>query len=209
VLDLFQLHSPPVELLREPAGPLETLARLRAEGLIRAIGVSARSPADALVAAARPEVDCVQVNFNLLDQRALESGLFDACAARGVGVIARTPLCFGFLTGRSAADQVYGAHDHRSTWSVAQREAWASGPALFAAWRGGGAETAAQFALRYCLSQPAVTCAIPGMLTPSHVAENAAASELGALPAAALAAIADTYRRHSFFVREPRKEPSS
>lgn len=199
-LDLYQLHSPPAELLAAQQSPLAELAALRAEGKIRAVGVSARSPQDALAAATHPLVDCVQVNFNLLDQRALEVGLFEACAQRGMGVIVRTPLCFGFLTGRYRADEPFHAGDHRSRWSLAQRERWASGGDAFDAWRAGNFETEAQFALRFCLSFPAVSTAIPGMLTPAHAEENTAASDRGPLPERAIVGIRDTYRRGTFFI---------
>lgn len=199
-IDLYQLHSPPAALLEQANGPLETLAGLKKRGLVRSVGVSVRSPADGLLALESGKVDCLQVNFNLLDQRALDSGLFEACLEKRVGVIARTPLCFGFLTGRYRADQQYAESDHRSRWSGAQRERWASGHELFSRWRSSDAETAAQFALRFCLSFPAISAAIPGMLTAGHVDENAGASALGPLPDAALPEINALYRQHEFFV---------
>jgi len=61
-------------------------------------------------------------------------------------------------------------------------------------------QTPAQFALRFCLSYPEVASAIPGMLSPEHVQENAAASELGPLAAGEIARIGAVYRQHSFFV---------
>lgn len=200
-IDLYQLHSPPAAAITQADGPLATLAEFKSDGKVRAIGVSVRSPEDGLTVARRRLADCIQVNFNLLDQRALDSGLFAECARQGIGLIARTPLCFGFLTGQYRADQAYAASDHRSRWSDAQREKWASGPKLFAKWRSTTSETGAQFALRFCLSFPEVTSTIPGMLTRPHVEENSAASALGPLPAAALAEINSLYRQHEFFVR--------
>jgi aryl-alcohol dehydrogenase-like predicted oxidoreductase len=199
-IDVYQLHSPPAELLAGSGGPLEELQALKKSGHIRAVGVSLRAPQDGLAIAEQRKVDCVQVNFNILDQRAIDCGLFDACAANGVGVICRTPLCFGFLTGKYRADADYAASDHRSRWSVHQRQRWALGAELFAKWRHGTPETPAQFALRYCLSFDAVTCAIPGMLTADHVDENAASSDLGPLPAAALTEIRQHYRGQEFFI---------
>ena len=51
----------------------------------------------------------------------------------------------------------------------------------------------AQFALRWILMHDAVTCAIPGGKRPSQVRENCAASELAALPEAAMAAVRGIY----------------
>jgi aryl-alcohol dehydrogenase-like predicted oxidoreductase len=199
-VDVYQLHSPPDHLLLQEDGPLRVLQALKEEGKTRAVGVSLRAPQDGLEVVTSGSVDCIQVNFNLLDQRAIDCGLFDACAAHNVGVICRTPLCFGFLTGKYAAGAQYVASDHRSRWSLTQRERWVSGTELFAKWRGGDDETPAQFALRFCLSFEAVSCTIPGMLTPTHVDENTAAARLNVLPRSALEEIRRRYREQEFFV---------
>ena len=199
-IDLYQLHSPSLGALRSQELRHE-LDRFRADGKVRAYGVSARSPEDALVAVSELGFKCVQANFSLVDQRALECGLFDACRLARAAVIARTPLCFGFLTGRYSAASAFDPHDHRNRWSPEQRERWAAAMGLFVtamAKRPG--ETPAQFALRFCLSCPEVASAIPGMLTPEHVRENAAAGDLGPLAPGELAQIAAVYRQHSFFV---------
>jgi aryl-alcohol dehydrogenase-like predicted oxidoreductase len=200
-VDLFQLHSPPIDLLLRDARLVAMLERLRGEGRIRAYGISARSPEDALIAVRDLGFRCVQVNFNLLDQRAMELGLFELCQREGAGVIGRTPLCFGFLTGQYPAAARFDADDHRSRWSPAQRERWASGLGLFLAEvKSGTEQTPAQFALRFCLSFAALSTVIPGMLTEEHVLENAMASEFGALPDAERAAIVEVYRGNRFFV---------
>lgn len=198
-VDLLQLHSPPLDALRPEV--LESLKSLQSEGLIRACGISVRSPDDGIAAVEKLGFRCVQANFNLVDQRVIENGLLERCAAAGAGVIARTPLCFGFLTGRYAAATQFDPHDHRNRWSVEQRERWANALGLFvSAVRGRSSHTAAQFALRFCLSFPAVSTTIPGMLTDEHVAENTAASDLGPLAEPDLRALIDVYREHSFLV---------
>ena len=200
-VDLYQLHSPPAELLVRDGSIVAELQKLKAEGKIRAYGLSARSPEEALLALRHLPIACLQVNFNLVDQRAVESGLFDECNAKGTGVIARTPLCFGFLTGHYSAATRFDPYDHRNRWSAEQKERWAGALGLFLdkskSRRG---QSPAQFALRFCLSFPAVATAIPGMLTVEHVADNAAASDLGPLPAQECEEIVAVYRNHSFFV---------
>jgi aryl-alcohol dehydrogenase-like predicted oxidoreductase len=199
-VDLYQLHSPPLDLLRD-GRVLVCMERLRARGTVRAIGVSVRSPDDGLAAVREIGAQCLQVNFNLLDQRARENGLFELCAERGVGVIVRTPLCFGFLTGHYAANDAFSTSDHRNRWDPAQREKWAGAYRLFtSALQAPVEQTPAQFALRYCLSFPAVSAVIPGMLTIEHVSENAKASELGALLEPERAAIGHIYKQHEFFL---------
>jgi aryl-alcohol dehydrogenase-like predicted oxidoreductase len=199
-IDLYQLHSPAPDAYGE-----ETVAVLRAmqqEGKIRALGLSARSPAEALDGARRFGFPSVQVNFNLLDQRAIECGLLEAAGREGIGIVVRTPLCFGFLTGRYAAGDSFHEHDHRSRWSSGQRERWADAPRLFESlFTGLPGQTPAQFALRYCLSHAAVSTAIPGMLTASHVQENSKAGEQPPLSAAEQEQVADIYAGREFFVK--------
>jgi aryl-alcohol dehydrogenase-like predicted oxidoreductase len=180
-VDLFQLHSPPLDLLQSDPAVLRWLLALKETGRARAVGVSVRAPADGIVVARHYEVDALQVNFNLADQRAVTSGLLDLCAARGIGVIVRTPLCFGFLTG-AFGNAAFVESDHRSRWPAEQRRRWHEASALFARCRAGDPrQTPAQFALRYCLSYPGVWTVIPGMLTVRQVEENVRASDLGPL----------------------------
>ncbi len=148
-------------------------------------------------------VASVQVNFSLVDQRALDSGLLAACGEHArVGVIARTPLAFGFLTGKYDGGSTFDPSDHRNRWSVEQRQLWADAMRAFVAQLGGqAAQTPAQAALRFCLSHAAVSSAIPGMLTAREVEENAAASDLGVLPEAERAGLCEAYRGREFFVQ--------
>lgn len=199
-IDLYQLHSPPIGLIEEDQTILACMEALQREGKIRAFGVSVRSPEDGLVAATLG-IKCLQVNFNLLDQRAAENGLFDLCQDRGVGVIGRTPLCFGFLTGQYSSRQEFDSTDHRSRWKPEQRDKWAGAYPLFlSALRDPGGQTPAQFALRFCLSFPAISSTIPGMLTAAHVDDNTRASELGGLRESERSAIMTIYREHDFFL---------
>lgn len=182
-VDLFQLHGPTVAELAGMPTTLAALEALRGNGGIRAWGVSVRSPAEGLAAIERLRVPVVQVNFNLADRRAIDCGLLDLAARLGVGIIARTPLCFGFLTGRLAPDTVFAADDHRSRWPREQIVRWATqGRAVLEDVARAERQTPAQVALRFCLSHAAVATVIPGMLRPAEVEENVAASDGGPLP---------------------------
>jgi aryl-alcohol dehydrogenase-like predicted oxidoreductase len=68
--------------------------------------------------------DCIQINFNVLDQRIRENGLLKLCADQSVVCILRTPLCFGFLSGTVNADPDFSPSDHRHRWSPRQRALW-------------------------------------------------------------------------------------
>jgi aryl-alcohol dehydrogenase-like predicted oxidoreductase len=130
-IDLYQLHDPPMDLLENDERILDTLHSLKQEGKVRAFGVSLRSPGDGLVAIQKLGLWCMQVNFNMVDQRAMENGLMALCESEGVGFICRTPLCFGFLTGKYDPETKFAAYDHRSAWSPEQVALWASAPQLF------------------------------------------------------------------------------
>lgn len=199
-IDLYQLHSPSIGLVEEDQEILACMEALQREGKIRAFGVSVRSPEDGLIAV-KLGVKCLQVNFNLLDQRAAENGLFDLCQERGVGVIGRTPLCFGFLTGQYSSRDKFDATDHRNRWKPDQRDKWAGAYPLFlTALQDREEQTPAQFALRFCLSFPALSSVIPGMLTVAHVDDNTRASDIGGLRDSERSAIMAIYREHDFFL---------
>jgi aryl-alcohol dehydrogenase-like predicted oxidoreductase len=197
-IDLYQLHSPQMDLPNwdEILGALE---RLRANGTIRAYGLSARSPSDAAMAVERYGVAVVQVNFNLIDHRATDDGLLALCAARGVGVIARTPLCFGFLSGRLTGEETFAAGDHRANWPREQLRRWASAPAVFRSVIQDDRRTLVHLALQWCLSNPAVSTAIPGMLTRAEVEEDTAVTAFPPLTEAEVIAIRRAYREHVFY----------
>jgi aryl-alcohol dehydrogenase-like predicted oxidoreductase len=204
-VDLLQLHNPTAEALGD-AQLHEALVRLQESGKIRAWGVSARSPAEAIEALTTFGAPVVQANFNMMDVRAIDSGLLAEAARRGAGFVGRTPLCFGFLSGTISRDAGFPPGDHRLGWSREQLDNWIDGAAeLLAAVGARPGRDGAQAALRFCLSQAAVSTTIPGILTAAEAAENAAASALGALPAAAVAAVLDINTRRRFFVARARR----
>lgn len=198
-LDLYQLHTPPMETLERSPEILKTLALLELEGKIRAFGVSVRSPEDGLVAIDRFGVKVLQVNFNLIDQRALDSGLFERAREQRVGIIARTPFNFGFLTGKYANLQ-FDSRDHRSGWPREQLERWAEAAVLFAKLNTGSTRTLAQLALQFCLAPESVATVIPGMLDPEEVVENVGAAQLQPLSPDEIATIRAIYQEHEFFI---------
>jgi len=200
-VDVLQLHNPSVEIVHSEE-VLSVLDQLVQQGKVRAWGLSMRAPADALRVLQFAEPATLQVNLNMLDVRAVDCGLFDAAQTRGTGIIARTPLCFGFLSGTVCPDTVFPPGDHRLGWSRSQIEAWCNGAAqVLGAVPQPPGSTATQAALRFCLSFPAVSSVIPGMLQPEEVEQNAEASRLGPLPAAATEAVLALNRAETFFAR--------
>jgi aryl-alcohol dehydrogenase-like predicted oxidoreductase/nucleoside-diphosphate-sugar epimerase len=204
-IDLLQLHNPTIDLLRQQPEILETLEALRREGKIGAFGVSTKAPAEAVLAIREFAIPVVQVNFNLVDHRALESGLLELAASTQTGVIGRTPLAFGFLSGMLGADTRFPEGDHRATWPAEQIQRWAGAARAFVgSIAARERQSLSQIALRFCLSYKEVGTIIPGMLRPEEVDENAAASDQGPLAPADLAAIRDVYSRSEFAVARPK-----
>lgn len=201
-IDLYQLHSPPGEFIRntdEVSLTFDALNGLKRNGKIRALGISVRSPSDGLFVAENLDVDFLQVNYNLIDQRAQEIGLFDYCKKKGIGIIARTPLAFGFISGRYAPGQKFSAPDHRANWPQEQIDRWAASHELFTAINEKKKRTNVHLALQFCISDDAVATVIPGMLTRKEVEENAQAADLPPLTLAELKKIKTIYQTQYFF----------
>jgi aryl-alcohol dehydrogenase-like predicted oxidoreductase len=197
-IDVFQLHNagPGVVLNQPHIG--ELLSRFVQEGKVRIYGFSTLSPDDAVSLLDFPDTACFQVNCNLLDWRAIDGGLFDRAKSHGIGLIARTPLAFGFLTGRFEKDVVFPAQDHRSRWSREKIAAWVEATnAIFTELNIPiGEPSRVAVALRFCLSFEAVSSVIPGMFTRQEVLTNIAAIEAGPLDSGQLRCIEQVYRSH-------------
>lgn len=203
-VDVLFLHNPPLDVL-EAHDVREALARLQSSGKIRAWGASAKGPADALQALRACDVPVIQANFNMMDVRALTTGLFDEINRRGAGFVARTPLCFGFLAGTITRDTKFPPGDHRLGWSPAQLGSWIDGASdLLAAVSASHGLAGAQAALRFCLAFAEVSCTIPGILSPTEAEQNAAVSALGPLGEEAVDAVLQINRERQFFVVPPK-----
>ena len=207
-LDLYQLHNPSPEILEESGQEIfETLDALKREGKIRSYGISLRSPGEGLLIVKKWPVPCVQANLSVVDQRARENGLLDLCRSEGIGFIGRTPLCYGFLTGKYSQESVFGPLDHRSKWPPEQIVLWAKAVDLFDSVAQRQRQTAAQIALRFCLSYPGVSAVIPGMLVGSHVKENVPASDFGPLGQEDLNTMEKIYEENTFFLEKAKAGP--
>lgn len=198
-IDIYLLHSPTIAMLRDDSAIVATLQTLKEVGKIRAYGISARSPDDCLALIQEFDFKVVQVNFNMIDQRAIDNGLFDLAFEKRVGIIVRTPLCFGYLTGKLHGNEKFEGIDHRANWPVEQLQRWAKAPDLFSFLNQGKNRTPAQLALRFCLDYKSVSTVIPGMMNRNEVKENILASSLEALNAEEMARIKLIYENNIFY----------
>ena len=195
-LDLYQLYNAPIEIIDEEV--INTLQEFKKEGLIKEFGLSLKSPREGLRAIALG-FKILQINFNMIDQRAWDCGLLDEAKKKEVKLIARTPFCFGFLTGKLGKLDFH-ARDHRSSWPKAQLEKWLEAAKMFDQLNEHGNRSLAVLALKFCLTAEAVSCVIPGIQTPLDASENAAASHWPDLTHEEIKAIRDIYQQNNFHV---------
>ena len=156
--DLLQVHN-----LVDWEVHLRTLRAWKAEGRVRYIGLTTshgRRHAELERAMLREPVDFVQFTYSLADRDA-ESRLLPLAAERGIAVIANRPFDGGELFDRVRGRRLPG---------------WAA-EIDCANW--------AQAFLKFIVSHPAVTCAIPATSRADHMLENMGALH-GRLPDAAL-----------------------
>jgi aryl-alcohol dehydrogenase-like predicted oxidoreductase len=207
-IDLLQLHCPPNEVYYRPE-VFEVLEDLVAAGKLRHYGVSVKSPEEGLKAMDYPNLQSVQIIFNMFRHRPAEL-FFAEAKRRKVGILARVPLASGMLTGKMKAGTSFEATDHREfnrhgekfdvgeTFSGVDYETGLKAvEGLRAVCPPGW--TLTQFALRWILMHDAVTCAIPGAKRPQQAEENCAAADLPAISAEAMEAVKRIYAR---YVRE-------
>jgi aryl-alcohol dehydrogenase-like predicted oxidoreductase len=203
-LDLVQLHCPPTEVYYMPEvfGVLDDLV---SAGKIRFYGVSVEKVEEALKAIAYPNVQSVQIIFNIFRQRPIEL-FFPQAIQHKVGILARVPLASGMLTGKLKRDSQFTADDHRSfnrhgeafdrgeTFSGVDYE---TGLQAVDELRGLMPEgmSMAQFALRWILMFDAVSTTIPGAKRPSQLEDNVNAAIMPPLTDETMQKVAEIYNR--------------
>jgi len=201
-LDLLQLHCPPTTVfyLPEVFAVLDDLVK---SGKLRYYGVSVEKVEEALKAIEYPNVQSVQIIFNIFRQRPSVL-FFPEAEKRRVGILARVPLASGLLTGKFNRNSAFESEDHRKfnrhgeafdrgeTFSGVDYETGLRTVETLRPLVPAGA-TLAQLALRWILMFPAITCAIPGAKRPDQVDDNLGAGKLPPLPPAAMEAIRRLY----------------
>jgi diketogulonate reductase-like aldo/keto reductase len=147
-IDLMQVHN-----LVDMDTHLATLAQWKAEGLVRYVGIThytASAHAEVGRALDRHHVDFLQINYSVVE-REVERWLLPMSRERGIGVIANRPFATGDLT-RAL---------HRRPLPPIAAELQCA--------------TWAELLLKYVISHPAVTCAIPATGSVEHLRQNMSA----------------------------------
>lgn len=203
-IDLLQFHVWVDEWLLDADWPEveRTMQALIVDGTVRAWGISINDhePGSALQAVSRCDlIASVQVIYNVFD-RSPERQLFPLCRERNVGVIARVPLDEGGLTGKIGPDTRFPRGDWRDEYFRGKRRAEVQArvrrlePVLLKE-----ATSLVEGALRFCLSDPAVSTVIPGMRTPEHARANCAVSDGRVLSGELLAALKEHQWERNFY----------
>ena len=184
-LDIYQFHTwaPAFNVADEW---FEAMTRLKQQGKIAAIGVSVpdMKPDVVVGALALGKVDAVQVIYNIFEQIP-RWNLFPASMEFGTGIIVRVPFDEGALTGKFRADTAFPEGDVRRRYfrgknlpAVVRRveEIRQHKNGTFPGM------TMAEYALRFCLSHPAVGTVIPGIRTVAQADANIRAGDGVPLP---------------------------
>ena len=156
--DLLQVHN-----LLAWEEHLPTLFAMKASGRLRYVGITTsegRRHREVEAIMRKQPIDFVQVSYNLLD-REVEERILPLAAERGIAVIVHRPFREGALLRELQRHPL---------------PPWAAEI---------GCDGWAQFALKFVVSHPAVTCAIPATTRVAHVRQNMGAA-LGRMPDAAM-----------------------
>jgi aryl-alcohol dehydrogenase-like predicted oxidoreductase len=201
-IDLLQLHCPHPRVYDMPEvfGILDDLVR---EGKLRYYGVSVETCGEAIRAIRHPNVQSVQIIFNMFRLKPAEV-FFPQARRQQVGILARVPLASGLLTGRLDRSSSFAADDHRrfnrngeefdkgETFSGVPYDVGLDAVDRLRPLVPNGA-TMAQWALRWILMEEAVTTTIPGARNVAQARENAAAAGLPPLSDTVMADVRAVY----------------
>jgi len=116
-IDIYQLKGPSNELIKR-GEIFETLDLLKTKGMIRFSGISAVNAVnidDAFICCESNCIDTIQIMYNLL-YTVPEEKLLNLTAKNNIGVICRSPLSSGLLTGKINENTIFDMEDDRKTF---------------------------------------------------------------------------------------------
>jgi aryl-alcohol dehydrogenase-like predicted oxidoreductase len=154
---------------------LDAFDRLKAQGKIRAYGVSTNEIDHLRNFDRRGTCDTLQVDYSIMN-REPEGRVLPYCLDRSIGVIVKGPLKMGVLTGKFDGASTFAEGDVRRGWPDERwfREALERVEDLRPLERG---KPLSEAALAFVLHHPAVAAAIPGAKYPEQIESNASAAD--------------------------------
>jgi aryl-alcohol dehydrogenase-like predicted oxidoreductase len=206
-IDLLQLHCPPTQVYYMPE-VFDILDDLVKEGKIKYYGVSVEKVEEGIKAIEYPNVQSVQIIYNMFRQRPAEL-FFELAKKRKVGILARVPLASGLLTGKMKPDTKFEPDDHRAfnrhgesfdkgeTFAGIDYEVGLKAVEELKSICPSGM-TMAQFALRWILMNDAITCAIPGAKNEKQAEDNFSAGDFPPLPDEIMSKVKEIYEKYIY-----------
>ena len=197
-VDVFQLHQPPED--KETMNRvLDEMDRFKEEGKIRSLGASIKGPdvSDATVALCHQYIDTgrlgsIQIVYSILRQKLLP--VIEKAEQSGVGVIVRTVLESGLLTGKYKPGHTFSGLDQRRRYKADHLEfilktveeigRFAVRPPF---------ENLAETAIRFALEPTGVSTIIVGAHRPENVKRNVKTAELPGLDSEVLEKLRKEY----------------
>ena len=183
-LDLIQCHI----WYEDPTTPvmIEGFKALKAQGKVRAWGVSTSNLDLVKTFNAGGDCDTLQIDYSILNRQP-EREIFPYCRESGIGVIVRGPIAMGILAGKFHEESRFHEGDFRQAWIEDELQnaqfhkdlrtverlrpiAEACGVSLV------------ELALRFVVAHPAVSTVIPGARNGEQAASNTDAGAKGPLP---------------------------
>lgn len=179
-IDLYQYHSwGDDQIFADDVQAV--LLKAKEEGKIRFLGNSVPGKGDwseQIAKSSDHQIDTIQIVYNRL-RREPETHSFPICREQNLGVLARVPLASGYLTGKYQPGQQFDANEMRGKWHDQEdRDRWLQQAQEIRTQEVPPGVDMAQWAIAWCLKNPAVSCVIPGVKNPDQVRSNAAAAEL-------------------------------
>jgi aryl-alcohol dehydrogenase-like predicted oxidoreductase len=156
------------------------LEKALAAGKVRHLGNSVRGagdPVPQIEASERKKIEVIQIVYNRLDRRP-EGNAFDECERQNLGVLARVPLASGYLSGKYKSGAKFEEGDVRSKSKQEDRDAKITEARRIQREEVPAGVDMAQWALAWCLKNPAVSAVIPGCKNVGQVESNAGAAKL-------------------------------
>jgi aryl-alcohol dehydrogenase-like predicted oxidoreductase len=181
-IDLYQIHWPPGSFGSKNVSLEETMRAmtdLKAQGKIRAIGVSNFSRSQIEDAATYGRIDSLQPPYSLF-WRKVEADAMPYCRQNNITLLAYSSMAQGLLTGKFGPDHRFAKGDHRFKNKLFQPENYARVQKALERLRPIAAAnhiTLGQLALAWVISQPG-TCAIAGARNSEQAVQNAAAGNV-------------------------------
>lgn len=166
-IDLYQIHA--WDAITRPDEVARAFATLKRDGKVRWFGVSNLNPEQMDLYGTRFDVSSLQPPYSLVD-RDIEKRELPYCLGRNIGVINYSSLYRGLLGGHYTPETRFD--DHRGQLPLFRGEGFKIMLAAIEEAKVLGAElglSMSELAVRWVLTNPAITSAIVGVKTPAHI----------------------------------------